>query len=197
MRKHILCVPKILFFITVLLVTSFHGQHCARLVIESRALRCFHYCRAKPLSLMVGFRVPTTTSTECYMSSSLAPFSNLQLNWATINRRDDLVAKASASQSVDLGVYFPNRVILRLKKNGIHSFPAWRSAQKGWRKKRAVCSSWWPSLNEGKQKGQKRGFSESKRTRLNALTCVGDRRLQDRKVIISLVTLTDPLTFLK
>ena len=40
---------------------------------------------------------------------------------------------ASAFQSVDLEVHFPNRVISKkdLKKKGIHSFPARRSAYRG------------------------------------------------------------------
>ena len=38
---------------------------------------------------------------------------------------------ASASRLVYLGVHFPSRVIPKDFKNGIHSFPAWKSAQKG------------------------------------------------------------------
>ena len=57
-----------------------------------------------------------------------------------INRRDGVVVRASASQSVDLG--FISQVELHQKtlceyvymvkcEYGIHSFPAWRSAHKG------------------------------------------------------------------
>ena len=47
------------------------------------------------------------------------------------NRRDGVVVRASASQSVDLGFISLVESYQKTLKNGIHSFPAWRSAHKG------------------------------------------------------------------
>ena len=43
-------------------------------------------------------------------------------------RRDGVVVRASASQSVDLGFIPLVESYQKTLKNGIHSFPAWRSA---------------------------------------------------------------------
>ena len=48
-----------------------------------------------------------------------------------IYRRDGLVVRASASQSVDLGFIPLVESYQKTLKNGIHSFPAWRSAFMG------------------------------------------------------------------
>ena len=48
-----------------------------------------------------------------------------------IYRRDGVVVRASASQSVDLGFIPLVESYQKTLKNGIHSFPAWRSAHKG------------------------------------------------------------------
>ena len=48
-----------------------------------------------------------------------------------INRRDGVVVRASASQSVDLGFIPLVESYQKTLKNGIHSFPAWRSAFRG------------------------------------------------------------------
>ena len=45
-------------------------------------------------------------------------------------RRDNVVVRASASQSVDLGFISLVESYQKTFKNGIHSFPAWRSAHK-------------------------------------------------------------------
>ena len=45
-------------------------------------------------------------------------------------RRDGVVARASASQSADLGVISQVESYQKTLKNGIHSFPAWRSANR-------------------------------------------------------------------
>ena len=47
------------------------------------------------------------------------------------NRRDGVVVRASASQSVDLGFISLVESYQNTLKNGIHSFPAGRSANKG------------------------------------------------------------------
>ena len=47
------------------------------------------------------------------------------------NRRGGVVVRASASQSVDLGFISLVESYHKTLKNGIHSFPAWRSAHKG------------------------------------------------------------------
>ena len=48
-----------------------------------------------------------------------------------INQRDSVVVRASASQSVDLGFIPLAESYRKTLKNGIHSFPAWRSAFSG------------------------------------------------------------------
>ena len=45
------------------------------------------------------------------------------------DRRDGAVVTESASQSVDLGLISMVVSYQKTLKNGIHSFPAWRSAQ--------------------------------------------------------------------
>ena len=47
------------------------------------------------------------------------------------NRRDGVVVRASASQSVDLGFIPLVESYQKTLKNGIRSFPAWRSAFRG------------------------------------------------------------------
>ena len=47
------------------------------------------------------------------------------------SRRDGVVARASASQSVDLGFIPLVESYQKTLKNGIYSFPAWRSAFMG------------------------------------------------------------------
>ena len=47
------------------------------------------------------------------------------------HRRDGVVVRASASQSVDLGFIPLVESYQKTLKNGIRSFPAWRSAFKG------------------------------------------------------------------
>ena len=44
------------------------------------------------------------------------------------NQRDDGVVRASSSQSVDQGFITKVQSYQKTFKNGIHSFPAWRSA---------------------------------------------------------------------
>ena len=51
--------------------------------------------------------------------------------FSTEDRRDDVVVRASASQSVDLGFNPLVESYQKTLKNGIHSFPAWRSAFRG------------------------------------------------------------------
>ena len=48
-----------------------------------------------------------------------------------VDRRDGVVVRASALQSVDLGFISLVGSYQKTLKNGIHSFPAWRSAHKG------------------------------------------------------------------
>ena len=50
---------------------------------------------------------------------------------ARFDRRDSIVVRASASQSVDLGFDFLVESYQKTLKNGIHSFPAWRSLIRG------------------------------------------------------------------
>ena len=45
-----------------------------------------------------------------------------------MHRRDGVVVRASASQSVDLGFIPLVESYQKTLKNGIHSFPVWRSA---------------------------------------------------------------------
>ena len=55
-------------------------------------------------------------------------FENLVMQ---LHRRDDVVVRASDSQSVDLGFIPLVESYQKTLKNGIRSFPAWRSAFRG------------------------------------------------------------------
>ena len=55
---------------------------------------------------------------------------NIGIVLQVVNRRNGVV-RASASQSVDLGFISLVESYQKTLKNGIHSFPAWRSAHKG------------------------------------------------------------------
>ena len=57
--------------------------------------------------------------------------SGLVFQWSGVNQRDSVVVKASASQSVDLEFIPLVESYHQTLKNGIHSFPAWRSAFMG------------------------------------------------------------------
>ena len=57
--------------------------------------------------------------------------SVLVFQWSGVNRRDDVVVRASASQSVDLEFIPLVESYQQTLKNGIYSFPAWRSAFMG------------------------------------------------------------------
>ena len=57
--------------------------------------------------------------------------SSLTRNSKFLYRRDDVVVRASASQSVDLGFIPLVESYQKTLKNGIYSFPAWRSACMG------------------------------------------------------------------
>ena len=57
--------------------------------------------------------------------------SKIKNNIAEIDRRDGVVVRASASQLVDLGFILLVESYQKTLKNGIHSFPAWRSAFRG------------------------------------------------------------------
>ena len=54
-----------------------------------------------------------------------------KLSEITGNRWDGVVLKASALLSVDLGLIFQVESYQRTSKNGVYSFSAWCSAQKG------------------------------------------------------------------
>ena len=62
------------------------------------------------------------------MVGSLGVVFRKQLQRANFNRRDGVVVRTSASQSVVLGFIYFVESYQRTLKNGIHSFPAWRSA---------------------------------------------------------------------
>ena len=52
----------------------------------------------------------------------------LVFQWSGANRRDGVMVGASASQSMNLEFIPLVESYQRTSKNGIHSFPAWRSA---------------------------------------------------------------------
>ena len=63
---------------------------------------------------------------------SLVQFTNqTKISFFCEYRRDGVVVRASASQSVDLGFIPLVESYLKTLKNGIRSFPAWRSAFRG------------------------------------------------------------------
>ena len=53
--------------------------------------------------------------------------SALVFQWSGVNRRDGVVVRASASQSVDLEFILLVESYQQALKNGIYSFPAWHS----------------------------------------------------------------------
>ena len=53
--------------------------------------------------------------------------SSLIFQWSGVNQRNNVVVRASASQSVDLEFIPLVESFQQILKNGIHSFPAWRS----------------------------------------------------------------------
>ena len=57
-------------------------------------------------------------------------FSSASARVSHSNRRNSVVVRAFSSQSVDLGFIFLVESYQKIFKNGIHSFPAWRSAHK-------------------------------------------------------------------
>ena len=57
--------------------------------------------------------------------------SALIFQWSCVNRRDSVVVRASASQSVNLEFIPLVASYQQTLKNGIHSLPAWRSAFMG------------------------------------------------------------------
>ena len=54
-----------------------------------------------------------------------------QFRTVVLNRRDGVVVRAYASQSVDLELIPLVESYQKTLKNGIYSFPAWRSAFRG------------------------------------------------------------------
>ena len=63
-----------------------------------------------------------------YFPSSLPKL--LFLGPSSVYRRDSVVVRAFASQSVDLGFISQVESYQKTLKNGIHSFPAWRPANR-------------------------------------------------------------------
>ena len=62
-------------------------------------------------------------------------------------RRDGVVVRASASQSVDLGLIPQVESYQKTLKNGNHSFPAWRSAHRNSVQKSLLVVSLGKALN--------------------------------------------------
>ena len=61
----------------------------------------------------------------------LKTLEGLSVFFSKFVKRSHLLDRASASQSVDLGFISLVESFQKTLKNGIHSFPAWRSAHKG------------------------------------------------------------------
>ena len=115
---------------------------------DSRHSRC-NLCLTEKLAILSGDikimfnKRSETVNTHCHRKKSksdwtvrcrfmrfvllLLFFSSFFVNLAstfTKNRRDGLVARASASQSVDLSFILPVESYQKTSNNGIHSFPA-------------------------------------------------------------------------
>ena len=76
----------------------------------------------------------TSTSPKSPAHSFVFSFSisrTIFLVYSSSYRRDGVVVRASASQSVDLGLISQAESYQKTLKNCIHSFPAWRLAHKG------------------------------------------------------------------
>ena len=63
--------------------------------------------------------------------NSPIPFCDDNIIDGVVIRRDGVVVRASASQSVDLGFIPFVESYQKILKNGIYSFPAWRAAFMG------------------------------------------------------------------
>ena len=86
-------------------------------------------CPPFPPWNLPSFTVKATLFFPCSSSDPL--FSRQGAALAHLNRRDGVVVRASASQSVDLGFIPLVESYQKTLKNGIRSFPAWRSAFMG------------------------------------------------------------------
>ena len=129
----------------------------------------------------VCIRLPSTLSTIFMACSS--SFTFLYEPQLILYRCDGVLVKASVLQSVDLGFISKVEPYQKTLKNGIHSFPAWRSANWdcvnrsrqvrlcSWARHltgrlhlyvadrwwgQAVCPSWSPSLTEDLQTERER-----------------------------------------
>ena len=65
----------------------------------------------------------------CFLTKNSCCFPKVW--YGGVHRRDGVVVRASASQSVDLGFIPFVESYQKTLKNGIYSFPAWRSAFMG------------------------------------------------------------------
>ena len=61
----------------------------------------------------------------------LKSYSFICALFSVVDRRDGVVVRASASQSVDLGFISLVKSYQKTLKNGFYSFPTWRSAFMG------------------------------------------------------------------
>ena len=74
--------------------------------------------------------IPQSMNLKKALSSTFFVEPLINLNGVVV-RRDGVVVRASASQSVDLGFIPLVESYQKTLKNGIYSFPAWRSAFMG------------------------------------------------------------------
>ena len=69
---------------------------------------------------------------RCFSRPWLFSYKKDAMLLPVVYRRGGVVVRASASQSVDWGFITQVESYQKILENGIHSFPAWRSAQYEW-----------------------------------------------------------------
>ena len=97
--------------------------------LNSEAITLFRNfnCTFVPPTFLYKMKAFTIAMSRCCNTTLRYHFSVFRIYVAV----DGVVVRASASQSVDLGFIPLVESYQKTLKNGIHSFPAWRSAHKG------------------------------------------------------------------
>ena len=95
------------------------------LSVSSSVSLFLHHSVGSAVPLLVPFLCPFSPHVPAIAVSILAGAH--RYSPSASYRREDVVVRASASQSVDLGFIFQIKSYHKTSKNGIRGFPAWRS----------------------------------------------------------------------
>ena len=89
------------------------------------------FCVIEPAFIILFVCVSLANSSPVLQITVLLSLAHIDTASNINHRRDGVVVRASASQSVDLGFIPLVDSYQKTLKNGIYSFPAWRSAFMG------------------------------------------------------------------